>query len=341
MHGIPPPRSPKDRICCLARATGRGIKVPDKLLEVNCVILEMREGSGWSDSPDHYEFPARYLGAIEDAQSQGSTVALIYEPRREGGRQAFVAWTLLESKPTRTTTAGVWKIAFTGGLRSFDAPVPFLVNGQPAEHRLRSIARPRWGSALQGKSVRPIPIENVIEIMNLGCSESSRVRLYQIPSEEAAPRRRIERVISTIERDVRFRDAILSSFDFKCAITGFGTIKRPASRLFGVLDAAHIQPVSQEGPDELENGIAMTPTAHRMFDAGLFTLDLTSDGLRIECSPQMRDSLVRGIDSAHLPIISGRVIQMPSGVDPRRLRRHLDFHRSRIWLGNPTAESRN
>jgi putative restriction endonuclease len=304
----------------------------DKLTAVACVILEMREGSGWGDSPDHYEFPARYLRPIEDAQAQGPTIAIIYEPRRQGGRQAFVAWTLLESKPIRATASGVWRIAFSGGLRSFDSPVPFVVNGQPVEYRLRTIERSRWGSALQGKSIRPISDENAIEILSCGCSEASRFRIYQRPSETTAPRRRIERLVSTIDRDVRFRDAVLESFEFKCAVTGFGAIKGPASRLFGVLDAAHIRPVSREGPDELENGIAMTPTVHRMFDAGLFTLGLISDGLRIECSPQLHTSLVRGTDFALLPITTGRVIALPGGANPQRVRQYLDFHRSQIWL---------
>jgi len=292
----------------------------------------MREGSGWGDSPDHYEFPSRYLGPLEQAQAQGPAIALIYEPRRQGGRQAFVAWTLLESQPVRATAPGVWKVAFSGGLRSFDSPVPFVINGQPVEHRLRDIERSRWGSALQGKSVRPISIDNAMEILSAGCGEVSRFRLYRQPLEETPPRRRIERIVSTIDRDVRFRDAVLQSFQFKCAITGFGAAKGPASRLFGVLDAAHIRPVSQEGPDELANGIAMTPTVHRMFDAGLFTLGLAKGGLQIECSPRMNHSFVRGLDAALLPIATGRVIDLPDGVDPERVRNYLDFHRTQIWL---------
>ena len=54
------------------------------------LILEIREGSGWGDSESHYEFPSRYLARFEEAQSDGDAVALIYEPRRKGGRMAFV-----------------------------------------------------------------------------------------------------------------------------------------------------------------------------------------------------------------------------------------------------------
>jgi putative restriction endonuclease len=38
------------------------------------------------------------------------------------------------------------------------------------------------------------------------------------------------------------------------------------------VQAAHIQPVSNRGPDSIRNGLALSGTVHWMFDRGLITL---------------------------------------------------------------------
>ena len=52
------------------------------------------------------------------------------------------------------------------------------------------------------------------------------------------------------------------------------------------VDAAHIQPVEASGPDIVSNGIALSGTAHWMFDRGLISL---SDDLKILVSRQAND----------------------------------------------------
>ena len=37
--------------------------------------------------------------------------------------------------------------------------------------------------------------------------------------------------------------------------------------------AAHIQPVAENGPDSLRNGVALSSTFHWMFDRGLISID--------------------------------------------------------------------
>lgn len=53
------------------------------------------------------------------------------------------------------------------------------------------------------------------------------------------------------------------------------------------MEAAHIRPVEANGPDIVSNGIALSGTAHWMFDRGLIGLD---DDLRIIVSRQANDS---------------------------------------------------
>ncbi|AFL54736.1 hypothetical protein AB395_00006605 (plasmid) [Sinorhizobium fredii CCBAU 45436] len=52
------------------------------------------------------------------------------------------------------------------------------------------------------------------------------------------------------------------------------------------MDAAHIRSVETNGPDILSNGIALSGTAHWMFDRGLISL---SDELDILISRQVND----------------------------------------------------
>jgi putative restriction endonuclease len=52
------------------------------------------------------------------------------------------------------------------------------------------------------------------------------------------------------------------------------------------VNAAHIRPVDKSGPDLVNNGIALSGTAHWMFDRGLISL---GDDLQIIVSRQVND----------------------------------------------------
>lgn len=75
-------------------------------------------------------------------------------------------------------------------------------------------------------------------------------------------------------RDARFRVDVISGYHFTCALTGY---RLTTAGGFNLLQAAHIQAHSKKGPDIATNGLALTPTAHELFDAGLWTVrdDLT------------------------------------------------------------------
>ncbi len=254
---------------------------------MNFLIIEMREGSGWSDSPQQYEFPRRYLGQFDAALQAGGATALVYEPKRNGGRRSFVAWTRLVDPPQRVAGTQSFTIKLIGGLRSFSCPVPFSVNGVPAEWRLRALPPSHYGRELQGRSVREIPERNAIEILVRGGSDALRTRIYHATQATEVDRSR--RIVEVLDRDGRFRDAVLRCAGYRCLVTGFGIGENPASRLHGIVEAAHIRPVAAEGPDDLSNGLALTPTVHKLFDAGLFTLNSTSRGIVVRTSPSLSD----------------------------------------------------
>lgn len=77
-----------------------------------------------------------------------------------------------------------------------------------------------------------------------------------------------ERIVANVRkwsRAANFRKQVLSAYDNRCAVT------RTQLKL---VDAAHILPVHVEkSTDQVNNGIALSPTFHRAFDHGLIYLD--------------------------------------------------------------------
>ncbi len=74
-------------------------------------------------------------------------------------------------------------------------------------------------------------------------------------------------------RDARFKVSVISGYHFTCALTGYRLIA--AKSTYVPLEAAHIHAHARKGPDSATNGLALTPTAHDLFDAGLWTIDAT------------------------------------------------------------------
>ena len=93
--------------------------------------------------------------------------------------------------------------------------------------------------------------------------------LREIPEPDVAvltqDRQRVVREISRLSRLASFRQQVLFAYGNRCAVT------RTQLRL---VDAAHILPVGAPGStDHVRNGIALSPTYHRAYDAGIIFLD--------------------------------------------------------------------
>jgi putative restriction endonuclease len=96
-------------------------------------------------------------------------------------------------------------------------------------------------------------------------------------------RERISLLTSRPVRDRVFRRIVLRAYDQRCAVTGLKLINGGGR---AEVEAAHIRPVERNGPDSLRNGIALSGTAHWMFDRGLISL---GDDLEILVSRQVND----------------------------------------------------
>jgi putative restriction endonuclease len=76
---------------------------------------------------------------------------------------------------------------------------------------------------------------------------------------------------------------VLRAYDERCAVTGLKLINGGGR---AEVAAAHIRPVEHNGPDIVNNGIALSGTAHWMFDRGLITF---TDDLEIVISRHVND----------------------------------------------------
>jgi putative restriction endonuclease len=127
--------------------------------------------------------------------------------------------------------------------------------------------------------VRPDQLTNYIASARELHRHGSRAQMYQLLTQAAAlqpipqnalaqlpqPRQRVLRRLSQLAREGAFRHTVLTAYGHRCAVT------RLQLRL---VDAAHILPVGAHGStDDVQNGVALSPTFHRAFDNGLIFLD--------------------------------------------------------------------
>lgn len=97
-------------------------------------------------------------------------------------------------------------------------------------------------------------------------------------------RERVSQLMSRTARDCNFGESILRAYGERRAITGLRQINGGGR---AEVEAAHIRPVEFKGSDIVSNGLALSGTAHWMFDCGIVGL---ADDLTITVSRQSNDS---------------------------------------------------
>ncbi|WP_218934122.1 phosphorothioated DNA-binding restriction endonuclease [Rosistilla ulvae] len=76
-------------------------------------------------------------------------------------------------------------------------------------------------------------------------------------------------LIQRRKRDPKFRDQVLTAYEYRCAICGLNL--RMGGRALG-LEAAHIKWYQARGPDTVQNGLALCSLHHKLFDRGAIGL---------------------------------------------------------------------
>jgi predicted restriction endonuclease len=80
----------------------------------------------------------------------------------------------------------------------------------------------------------------------------------------------VKQTIETSLRSRGFRQAVIESYGFKCAVCGL-KLNSPDTKYWEV-EAAHIVPHSKNGKDDIWNGLSLCRLHHWAFDVGWFTL---------------------------------------------------------------------
>lgn len=269
-----------------------------------------RSDSVYDDSPaERYQFPSQYLGRVSACINDW---ILYYEPVKVSGTRGYFAVAKVDQVIPDPQAPGMYlALIEPGSYLEFANPVPFNGPDGLAERGLLNEEGKISGRAQS--AARPISSADFNHILDLGLEDRApllpRIDDLAAPllQEERIPllteqeRPRITKLVSRIERDRVFRRVVLRAYDERCAITGLKLINGGGR---AEAEAAHIRPVEANGPDSVQNGIALSGTVHWMFDRGLISL---TDDLDIMISRQANDAdsingLINRSGRANMPI---------------------------------------
>ena len=144
--------------------------------------------------------------------------------------------------------------------------------------------------------MRPLSPEDFARIVERGLGQNDPAGGFhetRAPFQHLSARERVNQLSNRVVRDQNFRKNVLRAYGERCAITGLRLINGGGR---AEVEAAHIRPVEHNGPDIVSNGLALSGTAHWMFDRGMVSL---SDDLTILVSRQSNDlDAVKGMINA-------------------------------------------
>lgn len=276
-------------------------------------VFDTKPGSAYDDEiTERYHFPRRYAAAV--AASAGDWVVL-RRPRANGGNLAYfaVARVIAVEPDPRSAALSYARLA---EFLPFDVPVPWTTNGRYAESALRQLHRPQVGVFLRGRSVRPLDDEDFVSIVTAGLRDTTdpaNARRYNLDPANldlAAFQANVplaERVwrieaalMNRIVRDASFRRTVCRAYDDRCAVSRLRIINGGGR---SEVQAAHIWPVADGGPDVVQNGIALSATIHWLFDRHLISL---TDDYRLlvahnRVPSELRPLFGKHSKSIHLP----------------------------------------
>jgi HNH endonuclease len=117
-----------------------------------------------------------------------------------------------------------------------------------------------------------------------------------------------------------FRVLVTDAYLRRCAITG--------ERTLPVLQAAHIRPFAQSGPNRIENGLLLRSDLHTLFDQGLLTV--TKD-LCVEVSGRIREKYENGRD--YYALRGRTLVVVPSREIERPSLEMIRWHNENVYVG--------
>jgi len=288
------------------------------------ILDSWREDNPYGDTDETYVFPKTYLAKFAPLADGEPILAIVYEPRRGGGKQQYVAWGLLGSPPTARPD-GKWEVRYDDKLIPLPSPSSLISKqGTAFELRLQAAPRQRWGTVLQGQSVRTVTAAEAAAILSasgmIGTTETNDGWV------DLAQERAQELVLRSI-RDRGFRGQVLSAYAFRCALTGF---RSSAGEARALLDAAHIRPVAAAGSDNVRNGLSLTAGVHRLYDEGLVTFTYVSGQVETTASTRLRELSFEG-QVGELRFETGMRLMLPNDDRAWPDADALEWHQARVF----------
>ena len=181
--------------------------------------------------------------------------------RRDTSGQSKPGWATGSCTPSRADPLPSCRVAADGSPTS-PRPASWTFGPTPGA---RITSTDTWRRA-----VRPIRDVEYHVILQAGFRDFADARWRMRESGPVETERCIvERISRRPCRDRVFSMAVRTAYNNMCAVTGLRIINgggRPE------VQAAHIKPVAKRGPDSMRNGLALSGTAHWMFDRGLISV---------------------------------------------------------------------
>jgi putative restriction endonuclease len=218
-----------------------------------------RADSIYDDNPaERYQFPRQYLGR---ASACVGDWIVYYEPRKVPGSRGYFAVAKVQEIVTDSTAADMHLALIAPGSHlDFANPVAFSGGDGLVERGILN-AQGRISGRAQA-AIRSLSSEDFNRIVSRGLADDAAPLpreggLAQGVAEDPAPfraeqiRERGEYLSSRIIRDRVFRQVVLRAYDSRCAITGLKLINGGGR---AEVEAAHIRPVAESGPDIVTNG---------------------------------------------------------------------------------------
>lgn len=225
----------------------------------------------YDDLPEsRYHFPQQYLGKAEQTLNDW---ILYYEPRRNGGRQVYFATARVVAIEPDPALAKHY-YATVRDYMEFPNPVPYRLGDEYFESGLRQ-PDGSVNAGLFQRAVHHLLENEYLAIVQMGMVTPLAAIGHSEDGQPAEPetesgRRFIERMVTRPVRDKAFQEVVRSAYDATCAMTGLKLVNGGGKC---EIEAAHIKPVGDLGPDSPRNGLALSRTFHWMFDRGILSLE--------------------------------------------------------------------
>lgn len=289
-----------------------------------------RSDSIYDDIPsESYQFPKQYLSRVQ--QCEGDWIVYLEPSKVKNTKGYFAVAKVQEIIPDPREKDMFIAVIEPGSYLDLGDPVAFRHENEVVERGLLNDHGVLSGRAQS--AVRPLSAIDFATIIKRGLGKDADIlpRVDQIghaqgfadPKQDflhLSARDRVNQLSNRAVRDRNFRKTVLRAYDERCAITGLKLINGGGR---AEVEAAHIRPVEKDGPDITSNGIALSGTAHWMFDRGLVGLE---DDLSVIVSRHANDQ------SAVKSMINGTgALLAPSRPSERPSLQFVAWHREHVF----------